>query len=104
MHCPKCGDVLSEERTTFYCCKGDMEFSITLDRAFRRYFLEKLETAPDTRWSCRVGGEWFCPQCGRRMQEKDGRILCDSCHLNLAGLIYTLIEHHPHRTESGGCI
>ena len=79
LHCPKCGDVLSEERPTFYCGKGDMEFSVVLDRAFRRYFLEKLEPAPDTRWNCKVGGEWFCPQCGRRIQEQDGRILCDSC-------------------------
>ena len=104
LHCPKCGDLLAEDRETLYCRRGDMEFSRMLDERYRRHFAEKKEPAPDVRWSCKVGGDWFCPECGQKMEEVDGRILCHRCGINLAAFVRHLIEVHPHRTESGALI
>jgi uncharacterized Zn finger protein (UPF0148 family) len=104
LHCPKCGAVLKTKSGTLYCDRGDMHFSPTLESAYRKHFDEKRERAPDVRWKCKVGGAWFCPKCGGPMRETEGRIWCDACEVNLGAFVYHLIEHHPHRSESGACI
>ena len=37
----------------------------------------------------------FCPQCGRKMLEVEGRILCYSRGVNLAPFTRHLIDLHP---------
>ena len=101
LHCPKCGDLLVEGQQTLYCPRGEMEFSPILDRAYRRHFADRVEPAPDVHWKCKIGGDWFCPQCGCKMRESEGRILCAECAVNLGAFVYHLIELHPHKTESG---
>lgn len=101
LYCPRCGDVLANEQGTYFCKRGDMYFSPILASAYRKHFEEKTEPAPDSRWKCVIGGNWYCPQCGKKMEETEGKILCRECGVNLGAWVYHIIEHHPHRTEAG---
>ena len=99
LHCPRCGDALVTTPDGLYCVRGDMHFSQILDAAYRKHFEQKSEPAPDVRWKCKIGGEWFCPVCAQKMEEVEGRMWCSACSVNLGAFVYHIVEHHPHSTH-----
>lgn len=96
---PKCGDVLDESGAEVACKRGDMQLSEWLRVQLVRRFEspEAGEADVQSPMSFVVGGEWYCPRCGVRMDEADGYIRCRSCGGTLNGLIMALVERHPHR-------
>jgi rubrerythrin len=49
-----------------------------------------------------VGGDWFCPECGVKIEETSpGEVKCTICGHYITEFIYQLIERHPHKTPQG---
>ena len=83
MFCPRCGELMKETYRTFYCEKGEMDFSENLARQVKERFDNHSERAvidsnliPQRRWVCSKcidarrpyyvdsTADNFCSQCG----------------------------------------
>jgi rubrerythrin len=101
MFCPKCGDLLKEERGVFFCERGEMESSQRMAEGLYSRFVSKTENPEEFQFAKAgnrfVGGQWFCPGCGVLMQEEvPGAVRCPQCGRNLRNYLWELIELHPH--------
>jgi hypothetical protein len=97
--CPKCGQQMALEDDHWRCVRGDMALSIKLERDL----VEWCSAAPGSHGdvkelSFQIGGEWWCPLDGTRMEwSDDGYPICPNCGRILGwDLLYPLIELHPH--------
>jgi rubrerythrin len=100
MFCPKCGDLLKEQRGLFLCERGQMELSQHIAERLYSGFVSKTENPDEfqfTKAGYRFGSQWFCPGCGVLMREKvPGAVRCPQCGRNIGKYLYQLIELHPH--------
>ena len=96
MFCPKCRREMVERDGEFWCLSGNMAFSRRLLDMLR----EALRAPTLPRNGGQPAGTWFCPRCANGMVPCEPRKLphyCPRCGLHLhSGIIYTLVEHHPH--------
>ena len=103
MHCPKCGDILSESADgDLVCVRGQMGLSLDLAQRLRACYVtqsrqprEGVFTYGDRPlW---IGGRWFCPGCGVAIPEHSpGDLRCPVCSRSLSEFVYVLVERHPH--------
>lgn len=98
MFCPKCGTILSETPSGLTCQPGEMEITKELEKRLHECYTLKSRTPRETRMAVTIGGQWHCPQCGVATLEKDGIIRCPQCQLSLNEFIFSLVEHHYHRS------
>lgn len=97
MFCPRCGDVLTRiEDGRLMCINGQMEVTKALEKKLEECYVLKLRQPREGKFSSRIGGQWFCPQCGVLIQEQDGDLRCSSCHQTINEFIFSLVEFHPH--------
>jgi hypothetical protein len=97
MYCPKCGEALKANPDGLYCQSGDMYLSQYMEQRLINCFVFKTEVPSSIRFRVKVGGKWFCPECGIRLNEVDGYIRCSKCHRSINEFVHQLIELHPHR-------
>ena len=75
LHCPKCGDILTEGPDgQLACVRGRMDFALELAQRLRDCYVTKIREPKDTVFAHRggphaIGGGWFCPGCGGAAQE-----------------------------------
>ncbi len=102
MYCPKCRKIMSvNARGELVCDAGGMTLDRPISDAFREHFGDRVRPSPSKNWKVqRVGGVWFCPKCGKRMSEEDGKIECHACGADLTNYVFDLIELYPHRREN----
>ena len=104
MYCPKCGDVLKEQRGVFVCERGQMELSQHIAERLYSEFVSKTEEPEDVRFTkagYRFGGQWFCPGCGVLMNEETpGAVKCPQCRRNVGKYLRQLVELHPHAGQN----
>jgi hypothetical protein len=62
-------------------------------------FVERTREPREFQFRSAIGGRWFCPGCGVRMQEVEGRIACPVCDRCLNEFVIGLIERHPHQIQ-----
>lgn len=103
LHCPKCGDVLTESATGgLECVRGQMGLAQELKQRLRECYVTQTRRPRDTVLTyggrpCGIGGDWFCPGCGVAAQEfTPGDLRCPVCSRSLVEFVYSLIERHPH--------
>ena len=100
MYCPKCGDVLKEQRGVFVCERGQMELSQHIAERLYSCFVTKVEQPEEFRFTdgrYHFGGRWFCPGCGVLMdEEQPGAVRCPKCGRNIGKYVHQLAELHPH--------
>jgi len=106
MYCPKCGDLMKEEENTFVCVRGRMQTSVELARRLREYAATGESSCRQRRTVPTPGLQglaWFCPCCAVVLQgDYETGFGCEKCGRKLGkGVIYHLIEHHPHWTGAG---
>lgn len=93
MYCPKCGGVFVETSGALRCMAGGMELSPRmlerLEARIRGDSYKRVEFMQQVHGNLR----WFCHGCGRRLGPQ---LDCESCGFDLRGLVYELIELHPH--------
>ena len=86
---------------TLRCPVGEMQLShVTYEKLTALVAGARLESsvrANAVRWG--VGGKWFCPRDAERVVEREGRVACPRCGLDLTRSVYELIEMHWHRSE-----
>jgi hypothetical protein len=99
MHCPKCGGALVDAGDGLACEPGEMTLAPRMAGELRGRFVTKtLPSPPAPRGRMlRVGGDWFCPGCGKRMLEQRSHIACADCGASLEGLVFALAQLAPHR-------
>ena len=88
------------------CVAGSMPLSPRLEGKLTAK-IEGTPYEPITREGLiEMGKPWFCPRCGRRMFTQDPRSLeklCVGCGVTLEkGIVYELVEMHPHKNGAGG--
>jgi predicted RNA-binding Zn-ribbon protein involved in translation (DUF1610 family) len=106
MYCPKCGDVLADRTDSsawdvYYCGRGDMWLSPRLADALRRRYAAGAEPAPAVPFDPqlhRTARAWYCPGCGRGLNERKE---CAACRTHIRDLVYQLVELHPHVDPAG---
>jgi len=97
MYCPRCGCELSNEQDRVVCHHGNMELTKILEERLREVYVLKLRKSQDIQFSFKVGGKWFCPQCGIETLEEDGYIHCPNCKISMNEFISMLVEIHYHQ-------
>jgi hypothetical protein len=95
--CPRCGDVTRLRDNAWHCDSGQMELSKQMATDLRECFVERTRDPIGTKFTFRVGGEWFCPGCGAPAIEADGWVECSTCHRRLNEFVHRLVELHPHQ-------
>ncbi len=98
MFCPKCGDLMSDDSGAPACSRGRMLLSIRMTSDLNECFIDKVRLPKENPAKRRIGGVWYCPGCGVRMEEQDGLVRCPQCRRCLNQFITALIELHPHST------
>ncbi len=96
MFCPKCGDELVEMNDRLVCRSGRMELSQELAKRLRECFVARSRKLNEIKFGFRIGGNWFCPQCGVPTEEADGCVRCPQCGSNLNEFMFALTELAPH--------
>ena len=103
LHCPKCGDVLTESASgEFECVRGRMGLAQELEQRLRECYVLQTRAPRDVVFTYggkphRIGGDWFCPGCGVAAQElTPGDLRCPACSRSLVEFVHSLIERHPH--------
>lgn len=97
MYCPKCGRELSLEQDGLVCHHGKMELTKILEEKLREVYSLKLREPQDVQFEFKVGGKWFCPQCGVATTEENGYIRCPKCKTCMNEFIVMLVENHYHQ-------
>jgi hypothetical protein len=97
--CPKCGHEMtladSHAGTTYKCVPGDIQLSRVMHDRLSEVFVTQNRHAEG-----REGvGSWFCPRCGKLMNNEDGHVRCVECGEFLDEFIHGLVELHPHLTR-----
>jgi hypothetical protein len=98
MFCPKCGEELTDVDGDLTCVTGDMQLSPRMRDNLNECFVEKTRMPKDF-VNIRIGGTWFCPGCGVRMEAEGGRVVCSRCSRSINEFIFDLVERHPHRLD-----
>lgn len=98
LHCPKCGDFLTEAADgSLECVRGRMGLAQELAERLRDCYVTKIREPKNPSRQHRIGGSWFCPGCGVAAQElTPGDVRCPVCSRSLAEFMFALIERHPH--------
>jgi hypothetical protein len=78
------------------CPRGNMALSEAMANGLAAAFVDRSVVPSDQPFTFRVGGDWYCPGDGTRMNELAGVVRCPSCHIALNQFIYQLVEVHPH--------
>jgi uncharacterized Zn finger protein (UPF0148 family) len=98
LHCPKCGDVLTETADSHLeCVRGQMPLAHELEQRLRECYVAQTREPRDFVHTYGIGGDWFCPGCGVAAQElTPGDLRCPTCSRSLVEFVHSLIERHPH--------
>ena len=103
LHCPKCGDVLTESvEGELQCARGRMGLAQDLEHRLRECYVLQTRTPRDALFTYAgkphaIGAAWFCPGCGVAAQElTPGDLRCPACSRSLVEFVHSLIERHPH--------
>lgn len=96
MFCPKCGDELRNVKGELTCARGGMGLSKSMERRLLECYVLKSRVPTESKVSFLWGGTWYCPGCGVKAEEREGRVRCPQCSLNMNEFLHQLIEVHPH--------
>jgi len=96
LYCPRCGKGLTEGAKTLECVRGDMPFSVRLDKVIRERYGSGAKTTSPYALGYQPGASWYCPGCGIPIVSKEG-ITCSVCGKSLTDLLHDLVELHPHK-------
>jgi hypothetical protein len=99
MFCPMRGVEMTNVGGVLTCVPGDMPLSPRMQQSLIECFVDRTRMPRDSASSHQIGGAWFCPGCGVRAEENEGRLVCPSCSRSLNEFVYPLIELHPHRLD-----
>ena len=99
MFCPMCGEEMSDVNGVLTCVPGEMPLSQRMQQSLIECFVDQSRMPREAKARADVGGTWFCPGCGVRVEEKEGRLVCPSCSRSLNEFLFALIELHPHRLD-----
>src|SRR5262245_31309973 len=103
LFCPRCGDVLRETPEGHLRCeRGDVILSAELRDRLYECYRDATRRPNDIIFTYNgkphgVGGEWFCPGCGVRINETSpGKLICPVCSRSVVEFVYAIVEGHPH--------
>ena len=92
MFCPRCGEELTEVNGELQCEPGEMGLSPKMRRHLSECFVEKSRAPKEIALGFRVGGTWYCPGCGVRVEEEARRVACPIGSRSLNEFIWRRVE------------
>jgi uncharacterized Zn finger protein (UPF0148 family) len=101
MYCPRCGNTLSKlTDDTYFCEAGNMQLSPYLSKQFKAHFEEHSLRTPEQSILMAARKDrltrWHCPNCGRKLEAKNGTVRCGRCKVNLTIYLHLLSKFSPH--------
>jgi|GEM_PF-6418990 len=76
------------------CLRGEMGLSQVMRAVLEKRFPQQVR--PEVETDFKLG--WYCPGCGIPL---DSQHECSHCGKSIKGIMYPLVEFHPHKNEQG---
>lgn len=83
---------------TLLCERGRMGLSQDMLQKLSETFILKTRKPKDHKLLTGENGEWFCPNHGLKMIDKEGYARCPVCDLSISEFIYQLTRYNPHES------
>ena len=96
MFCPRCGDLMIESLDTLFCVRGNMFLSQNMLNKLNESFILQIRPPKNHELLTGTNGNWFCPNHGEKMVNKNGYACCPVCNLSISEFIYELTRLNPH--------
>ncbi len=79
-----------------FCSASGMELSRNLETQFHAIYVDGIDASEQDHFLDGID-ILFCPGCAQRLVKgDDGTARCPECRRTMGGLVYEIIEFHPH--------